>query len=121
MRYLSWILTIPLALLAVTFSVKNMGPVAFDLWPLPYTVELPAFAAVLGAMLVGFLLGGLVAWMGGHAMRKGARLDRARAARLEKDLLAARDRADAAEAKLAPPQAPAPTPVASDTVPALMG
>lgn len=118
MRYLSWILTIPVALLAVSFAVSNLEPVSLGLWPLPHRAEVPAYALVLASLMAGFLLGGAVAWWGGHAQRKAARLEKMRADRLERELLAARDRADAAEAKLANP-APA-TPQAA-SVPAIVG
>lgn len=101
MRYLSWILTIPIALLAVSFAVSNLEPVSLGLWPLPHRVDVPAYALVLVTLVLGFLLGGVVAWWSGHAGRKQARIDRARADRLERELLVAKDRADTAEAKLA--------------------
>ncbi len=123
MRYLSWILTIPIALLAVSFAVSNLEPVSLGLWPLPHRVDVPAYALVLVTLVLGFLLGGLVAWWGGHGQRKQAKLEKTRADRLERELIAARDRADTAEAKAATVSsapAPAVAPPAAN-VPAIVG
>ena len=41
MRYLSWIITIPIALVIVSFAVSNRGPVDLALWPLPFEITVP--------------------------------------------------------------------------------
>ncbi|MFC7333950.1 lipopolysaccharide assembly protein LapA domain-containing protein [Rhodocista pekingensis] len=118
MRHLTWIITLPVALLALSFSVSNMQTVTILLWPLPWSVELPLYALVLVAMVVSFFAGGLTAWLGGHGQRKAARQQKRRADRLERDLVAAQVRAGEAEARLAAREA---VPVAVTTrLPALV-
>jgi len=62
-RFLSWIIGLVLAAAIVAFAVANRTPVVLDLWPLPYTVEVGCYLAVLGAaaagLIVGFVLGRL--------------------------------------------------------------
>lgn len=73
MRYLSWIITLPIAVLAVLFAISNRDPVALALWPLPFQIAVPVFVAVLVPLVLGFLLGGLVAWAGSLHWRRLAR------------------------------------------------
>lgn len=73
MRYISWILTIPLTLIVVSFALSNRQPVTLSLWPLPFELQAPLYLAVLVAVLLAFLTGGLVAWLSGHRHRRLAR------------------------------------------------
>ncbi|QJE74661.1 DUF1049 domain-containing protein [Aerophototrophica crusticola] len=100
MRYLSWLVTLPVALLAVSFAVSNLEPVSLGLWPLPFRVEAPAFTLVLVTLVLGFLQGALVAWLGQHGHRKAERQHQARADRLQREL-------DTLKAQPAVPPAPA--------------
>lgn len=86
LRRLSWILTLPLALLVVSFAVSNRDSVALGLWPLPFMAELPVFALVLGTFVLGFVAGGLVAWAGQHGHRAAERRHQSRADRLEREV-----------------------------------
>jgi hypothetical protein len=69
----SWIITLPLLVIAVIFSVSNRQPVVFDIWPFDLAITLPAFLPVLGALFVGFLAGGFIAWLSGGRARARAR------------------------------------------------
>lgn len=62
-RILSWIIMIPLAAGVVAFTVSNRGMVRLDLWPTPYNLEVPVFAAVLAAAVIGFLSGAVVSFV----------------------------------------------------------
>jgi len=56
------------------FAIHNHQPVTLDLWPLPWgEVRVAAFVLVLAAIFLGFVLGGLCAWIGGAAARRAAR------------------------------------------------
>lgn len=117
LRALSWLLTLPLALLVVSFAVSNRDSVALGLWPLPFTVELPAFVLVLGAFVIGFLVGGLVVWLGQHGHRKAERRHQSRADKLAHEL--AETKAALAQAQRGAGQTGAPgnaPPVAAQTV-----
>lgn len=79
MKYINWIVLIALAAVLGAFAIHNHQPVTLDLWPLPLTeVKVAAFVLVLAAVFLGFILGGLCAWIGGAASRRAAR-DKARA------------------------------------------
>lgn len=89
MRLLGWLLALPVSLLAVVFAVANRNGVRLELWPLPWSLELPVYLAVLGPLVLGLVLGGAIAWIAGHGARASARLHRRRAESLERQLAAA--------------------------------
>lgn len=79
MKYLSWIIVVTLAVVLGAFAIHNHHAVPLDLWPLPAgEVKVAAFVLVLAAAFIGFILGGLCAWIGGAASRRASR-DKARA------------------------------------------
>lgn len=84
-RYLIWILTLPIVLLAVVFSVANRGPVEIDLWPLDLRVALPLYLLLLLSLFVGLLLGLVVAHFSAGRSRTQARDSRYRAEMLERE------------------------------------
>ena len=71
---------LPVALVAVVFSVANRHPIEINLWPLERIEELPAFAVILAVLICGFLLGAIVMWLSAAPLR-----DRARRARYQKE------------------------------------
>ena len=78
MKYLRWIIVLSLALIVGAFAIHNHQTVTLDLWPLPFAeVSVAAFVLVLAAAFIGFIIGGLCAWIGGAASRRAAR-DKAR-------------------------------------------
>ncbi len=100
-KRLSWILTLPLLIVAVAFSVANRESITLDLWPLEMSISVPLFAALLLSLLSGLLIGGLAAWLSAGRSRRRAREARRRAERLERELAQARrdlERASAAPA-----------------------
>lgn len=101
MRVLSWIITLPIVVVAVLFAISNRGEVVLALWPLPFTLEAPLYLAALVALLAGFLAGGIVTWLAQHRNRRRASVLSDRAARLERELAEARARASAAEKRVA--------------------
>jgi|JI10StandDraft_1071094.scaffolds.fasta_scaffold373866_3 uncharacterized integral membrane protein len=72
-RIAFWLIGLPLAVVAVLFAISNRSPVVFELWPLPVELETPRFLPVLTAALIGFLVGGIIAWFGGGDNRRKAR------------------------------------------------
>ncbi len=93
LRYLSWIVTLPLAVLVISFAVSNRDQAVLKLWPLPFELEMPLFLPVLGALVVGFIAGGFVAWWSGGRYRRLARRQNSRLKRLsaEAESLRARE------------------------------
>ena len=82
-RRLSWLISIPVTLITVIFAVWNRQSVTIDLFPLPFAPVLPAYLLVLGSLLIGFILGGLTAWVAARPIRR-----RTRRLRAETDALA---------------------------------
>lgn len=98
-RLFNLIVTLPVTLLVVLFSISNRHMVDLSLWPLPSSVTAPLFLVALFAMLAGFLVGGFVVWNGGRVFRRRAREAERREAVLEKEL--ARTESDLEKARMA--------------------
>jgi uncharacterized integral membrane protein len=80
--------TLPLTVVFVIFAISNRQPVEITFWPLPIVIETRLFLVVLLSMLAGFLIGELVAWMGGRRWRREAREKSRRIEALERELAA---------------------------------
>lgn len=106
MKHLSWIVTLPLMAIAVIFAVQHRQRVAVDLWPLPIQVEPPLYLLVLVGIFVGFVLGGLVAWVAQHRHRRTARERRRRIGELERELTQQARKVDSLRTQLRAQQTP---------------
>lgn len=82
MRYLFWIIALPILALAGAFAAANHGPITLSLWPFPYEMAMPVYVAVLGAFALGFVVAALWMWLSGLPVR----IARRRLARGEKKL-----------------------------------
>ncbi|MFM2129961.1 MAG: hypothetical protein RL477_1507 [Pseudomonadota bacterium] len=112
MRFLFWIIALPVLALAGAFAAANPGPLALRFWPLPYEVTVPVYAAVLGAFFAGLLLASLWFWFaslpGRFARRRLARHEReleAETRRLKDELAVAERRRmapDSEQRRMAP-------------------
>ena len=85
MRLTFWLAGVPLLLIGAFFAVANRELVAVDLWPLAGRVSVPLFAALVGALYVGFVLGAAVAWWSGRRVRGRGRETRRRLMRAEEE------------------------------------
>jgi uncharacterized integral membrane protein len=85
-KYLSWILTVPLAIVAVVFAISNRAAATLNLWPFGISVEAPLFILVLGSALVGLIAGGFIAWLSAGATRRRRRAAIHRAEAAEREL-----------------------------------
>lgn len=101
MRYLSWLITVPLAVLAVLFAVSNMEAVTLSLWPLPFQLQTALFVLVLLTLVVGFVAGGVVVWGGARRHRHAVRRATRRVNELTVELADAKARLADAERRLA--------------------
>ncbi len=88
MKLIRWLVTAALALVLIVFAVANRGTVALNFWPLPVAVEAPLYLIALVALLLGFLVGELVAWINGRHWRRKARALERKIAGLESELAA---------------------------------
>ena len=77
---------LPVAIVAVVFSVANRHPIEINLWPLERTESLPAFAVILVVLVCGFLLGAVVMWLSAGQLRNRARRARYQKEDLEREL-----------------------------------
>jgi lipopolysaccharide assembly protein A len=64
---------IPLLLVMVLFALSNRAPVTLVLWPTDFSLELPLSLAILSAMAIAFLVGGVLVWFSVLAQRRRAR------------------------------------------------
>ena len=95
MRLIHWIVTLPVALVAVLFAVSNREGVTVTLWPLPVRLEAPLYLVVLLALVAGFLVGELIAWINAGRARRLARERARRIEALERELFATQARLSA--------------------------
>jgi uncharacterized integral membrane protein len=112
-RHFSWIVTIPMTVAVVVFALANRHDVVLYFWPFPWTRDLPLFVIVLCCLLIGFLLGAILAWMAGAPRRRRARQTAERARDLARQVTELQRRQQAAEraasveaGRLAAPGAP---------------
>jgi putative membrane protein len=89
MRLISWLLGLPLAAVATVFAVANRQEIHFDLWPLPFGLDIAAYLAILGPLALGLLAGAALVWLSGTPARLRACQDRRRVESLERQLAAA--------------------------------
>ena len=68
-----WLVGIPLLLLMILFALSNTDPVRIGLFPTDLSIEMPLSVAILAAMGIGFLLGGLRVWTDALRHRRAAR------------------------------------------------
>jgi putative membrane protein len=95
-RVLYWLITVLAALFCVIFAVSNRAGVTLTVWPLSFELAAPLYLVVLLALLAGFLIGLLVAWVWSWGARRRAHQSARRIAALERDLAAAEQRAKGA-------------------------
>ena len=98
MRFITTLLALALAILVVLFAVSNRTPVTLEFWPLPYSVDLGLYAAILSGALVGFVVGALAMWWIGGRKRRDLRQTRRKVKDLEKSLAEATAKAESGSA-----------------------
>ena len=95
MKLLVWLVIVPLLVIAALFAISNREPVAVGLWPFFDGVTMPLFAALVGTLYIGFVLGAVVAWWGSASTRAKARSEARRAEQLRRENEALQSRLDA--------------------------
>jgi hypothetical protein len=98
LRFLWWLVALPIGIVAVALAVANRRPVALALDPLaadPFAtaaaiqpIVLPGYLIVLGSLAVGVLIGGIAMWLSEGRNRRDLRHWRAEARRLEREATA---------------------------------
>ena len=103
MKRFSWILTLPLIVVAAIFAIANRQPVTLDLWPFEASPQLPLFVILLACVVLGLVVGGLATWMSAAPTRRRARQARRRVAELEREAAHLRQKRDRAAQAVVPP------------------
>ena len=106
-RVLWWVLGLPILVAAALFAIENRGTLALNFWPTPYSLSLPVYMAIFGAVLVGFFGGGFCAWAAQGKRRAAQRQAEREAERLRREAEDLRRRLDLLESA----QRPVPPPV----------
>jgi uncharacterized integral membrane protein len=83
-----WLLILLVATLIVLFAVSNRQAVEVTFWPFPVVIDRPLSLVVLGAVLLAFLVGQFVAWLGAQRWRQEVRMKQRRIEALERELAA---------------------------------
>lgn len=94
MRVVFWPVVVVFAVLCSLFAISNRQVVSLGLWPLPFLVETRLYLLVFLALLIGFGIGLLAAWVAGHRRRRELRQCRRHADALQRELAAAQARLD---------------------------
>lgn len=98
MKLVVWIVGVPLLLVAAFFAIANREAVTVSLWPFADPISLPLFAAIVGPLYIGVIIGAIAAWWSGRRARKRARQERRRADGLQRETETLKQRLDALEA-----------------------
>lgn len=73
MNILSVLITVPLAILALCFTLGNRGPTLINLWPFGAEVAVPVYMLALVPLAIGLVSGAAFIWTGGLRHRLAAR------------------------------------------------
>ena len=88
MRVVRWLVIGFVALLLVVFAISNRQIVEVTFWPFPAIIDSALSLIVLGAIVLGFLVGQSLAWLGAQRWRSEARVKQRRIEALERELAA---------------------------------
>ena len=88
MRLVYWLAALVVALTVAVIAANNGEGVQVILWPF-LTLDAPLYLVALLPLLLGLLMGALIAWVGGRHSRRAARRRERRIESLERELGAA--------------------------------
>ncbi len=94
MRFVGWIIAVPVALVVIAFAIANRTAVGVHFDPLPYKLDIPLWAAVIGALASGFIMGAFIRWLFDQRWRSEARQTRRHNRALEQEIFSMRQRLD---------------------------
>jgi uncharacterized membrane protein YciS (DUF1049 family) len=100
-RFLLWLISIPLTVFVILFAVSNPGQVSVSLMPLEGSYELSLATVGLGLMALGFLAGSIFVGIQGYRAQIRKWQETRRADRLEKELVRVKE----TYARMKPPTA----------------
>ena len=79
------------AVFLVLFTISNRPEIIVELWPLPYTLNLPLYLLLLVSDFFGFMAGVIITFFSSGTMRKNFRKAEKKAGNLEKELKKLKD------------------------------
>ena len=94
MRFIGWLIAIPVAFVVVAFAIANRSSVSVYFDPLPYKLDIPLWAVVIGALAFGFILGAMIRWIFDQRWRGEARQAQRHNRVLEQEISSLRQRLD---------------------------
>ena len=68
-RFLWLVITVIAVIISMAFAASNDSEVTLYLWPFETGLSLPVWLAVLGALGIGIVTGGLIVWLSTIAIR----------------------------------------------------
>jgi uncharacterized integral membrane protein len=89
-RFLKGLVLLPVALVVVALAVANRAPVRLSFDPFSpdmpvFSVTLPLYVILFGAVALGVILGGIATWTGQATTRRRSREQRRQINRLENE------------------------------------
>ncbi|MGH1589308.1 LapA family protein [Methylobacterium sp. P5_C11] len=89
-RFLKSLVLLPIAALVILLAVANRAPVRLSFDPFNvdapvFSVDLPLYAILFGAVALGIVVGGIFTWLGQGKTRARARYHRREAVRYERE------------------------------------
>lgn len=89
-RFLKSLVLLPIAAVVVLLAVANRNPVQLSFDPFNvdapvFSVSLPLYAILFGAVALGIVVGGIFTWLGQGKVRASARHHRREATRYERE------------------------------------
>lgn len=75
-----------IVIVVAVFAVMNRHSVSFVWSPVHASLELPLYVIALGALVLGFVLGGMVVWFNGGKVRREKHRQKRQIQALEKEL-----------------------------------
>ncbi|KLK94174.1 GMP synthase [Microvirga vignae] len=110
-RFLKALILLPIAILVILLAVANRAPVTLSLDPFSkeapeFATQLPLFAVIFAAVMVGVVIGGTASWLAQGKARKARRRYRREADQLrhETERLRSQNAAAGLPATLPSPQ-----------------
>ncbi len=114
MKIIRWTAALFALVIVVAFAVANRESVTVRIDPLPFLVDIPLYVLALGALGVGFFVGGGVQWLFASRWRQLARERKRRIGALETETEALRAEIARHEAAPEEVQIPLPPPTEED-------
>jgi len=93
-RFVIWIVSVPIAVIVVAFAIANRVPVKIQFDPLPYELDVPIWITVIGSLATGFVIGSLCKWLIDYRYRSELRQGRKLIRGLEKEISSLRQTAE---------------------------